>query len=172
MNKKNKMTISCIVAKANNNVIGHNNKMPWHISEDLKYFKKVTSGHTIILGRKNYESIGRPLPNRTNIIVTRDKTFKCPSCVVVHSIEIALKYAFENGENEAFIIGGGQIYKQTIEYWDKLYITEIDEEFEGDVFFPEVNYKEWKLISKQCLNKNKNNKYNFCFNVFERKNPR
>ncbi len=166
------MRISCIVAKAKNNVIGLNNKMPWHISEDLKYFKRVTSGHCIILGRKNYLSIGRPLPNRTNIVVTRDKSFEAKGCAIMNSIESALKYAFENGEKEAFIIGGGQIYEQTIEYWDKLYITEIDEEFEGDVFFPELDYNEWKLIEEECFEKSESNKYRFCFNAYERNQPR
>ena len=166
------MIISCIVAKAKNNVIGLDNKMPWHISEDLKYFKRVTSGHSIILGRKNFESIGKALPNRTNIIVTRDKAFKCPGCVVVNLIERALTYAFDQGEDEAFIIGGGQIYEQTKEYWDKLYITEIDERFEGDVYFPALDSTDWKLVSQECHNKSDTNKYDFCFNVYLRKHPR
>lgn len=166
------MIISCIVAKAKNNVIGLNNKMPWHISEDLKYFKRITSGHCIILGRKNYLSIGRPLPNRTNIIVTRDKSFESKGCIIKNSIESALLYAFEKGEKEVFIIGGGQIYQQTIDYWDKLYITEIEEEFEGDVFFPELDYKEWKLTENESFEKSDSNKYGFCFNVYERKQSR
>jgi len=166
------MIISCIVAKAKNDVIGHNNQMPWHIPEDLKYFKRITSGHSIILGRKNFESIGKALPNRTNIIVTRDESFKCPGCVVVNSIEKALKYAFDTGENEAFIIGGGQIYEQTKEYWDRLYITEIDESFEGDVFFPDFDTTEWKMKSQDCYSKSETNKFSFCFNVYERNHPR
>lgn len=166
------MIISCIVAKAKNNVIGLNNEMPWHISEDLKYFKKITSGHTIILGRKNFESIGRPLPNRTNIIITRDKSFQCAGCVVVHSIEIALKYAFDQNEDEVFIIGGGQIYEQTKEYWDKMYITEIDETFDGDVFFPKMDYSEWNKTSEECHTRSEKNKHNYCFNIYERKYAR
>ena len=166
------MTISCIVAKAKNNVIGKDNKMPWHISDDLKYFKKITSGHTIILGRKNFESIGRALPNRTNIILTRNKKFKCSGCVIKTSIEQALKYAYETGEDEVFIIGGGQIYNQTIDYWDKLYITEIDAEPEGDVFFPAIDKNDWKLISKECFKKSDINDFDFCFNIYERTNPR
>jgi len=163
------MIISCIVAKAKNNVIGKDNKMPWHISNDLKYFKRITSGHTIILGRKNYQSIGRPLPNRTNIIVTRDKSFKCHGCIVVHSLEIALKKAFEDGESEVFIIGGGEVYNQTKEYWDRMYITEINQEFEGDVFFPKMDLEKWKLLSSECFDKNDKNEYDFCFNLYERK---
>ncbi|HEB62497.1 MAG TPA: dihydrofolate reductase [Bacteroidetes bacterium] len=166
------MIISCIVAKTKNNVIGKDNKMPWYISDDLKYFKKITSGHTIILGRKNFESIGKALPNRTNIVLTRDKNFKCNGCIVMDSIEKALKYAYESGENEAFIIGGGQIYDQSVEYWDKMYITEIDTELEGDVFFPEQDKKEWKLISEECHRKSEKNEYDFCFKIYERTNPR
>lgn len=166
------MIISCIVAKSKNNVIGKDNKMPWHISEDLKYFKKITSGHAIILGRKNYESIGRPLPKRLNIIVTRDKSFRCPGCIIVHSIENALKIAFENNENEVFIIGGGEIYKQTTMYWDKMYITEINHEFDGDIFFPNIDFNDWKNISKDCFSKDDKNEYDFCFNIYERKQQR
>ncbi len=166
------MIISCIVAKAKNNVIGLNNKMPWHISEDLKYFKRITSGHSIILGRKNFESIGKALPNRTNIIITRDKAYKCPGCIIANSIERALKIAYDQGDTEVFIIGGGQIYAQTQEYWDKLYVTEIEESFEGDVFFPILNIKEWKMIAQDCHAKSDINKYNYCFNVYERNHPR
>jgi len=166
------MIISCIVAKTKNNVIGKNNTMPWHISDDLKYFKKTTSGHTIILGKNNFESIGRALPNRTNIILTRNQSFKCSGCIIMDSIEKALKYAYETGEDEVFIIGGGQIYDQTTVYWDKLYITEIDTELEGDVFFPSIDKSEWKLISEECHQKSEKNEYDFCFKVYERTNPR
>jgi dihydrofolate reductase len=166
------MIISCIVAKTKNNVIGKNNTMPWHISDDLKYFKKTTSGHTIILGKNNFESIGRALPNRTNIILTRNQSFKCSGCIIMDSIEKALKYAYETGEDEVFIIGGGQIYDQTTVYWDKLYITEIDAELEGDVFFPSIDKSEWKLISEECHQKSEKNEYDFCFKVYERTNPR
>jgi len=166
------MIISCIVAKTKNNVIGKNNTMPWHISDDLKYFKKTTSGHTIILGKNNFESIGRALPNRTNIILTRNQSFKCSGCIIMDSIEKALKYAYETGEDEVFIIGGGQIYDQTTVYWDKLYITEIDAELEGDVFFPSIDNSEWKLISEECHQKSEKNEYDFCFKIYERTNPR
>jgi len=166
------MIISCIVAKTKNNVIGKNNTMPWHISDDLKYFKKTTSGHTIILGKNNFESIGRALPNRTNIILTRNQSFKCSGCIIMDSIEKALKYAYETGEDEVFIIGGGQIYDQTTVYWDKLYITEIDAELEGDVFFPSIDKSEWKLISEECHQKSEKNEYDFCFKIYERTNPR
>ncbi len=163
------MIISCILAKTKNDVIGKDNDMPWHISDDLKYFKKITSGHAILMGRKNFESIGRVLPNRTNIIITRNKDYKVPGAIVVHSIEEGLKYALENKEEEAFIIGGGQIYNQSADYWDKIYITQIDADIQGDVYFSDVNFEDWKLISQECHKKSEVNEYDFCFEVYERR---
>lgn len=163
------MTISCIVATAKNRVIGKDNDMPWHLPADLSYFKKTTLGHHIILGRKNYLAIGKPLAKRTNIIVTRDKSFACSNCEVVHTIEDALLIAKQNNEEEVFIIGGGSIYDQTIIYWDKIYLTEIDLETEGDVFFPELNWDNWTLISSEEHYKDVKNPYDYTFKVFERK---
>lgn len=163
------MIISSIVATAENRVIGKDNDMPWHLPADLAYFKKTTSGHHIILGRKNYEAIGGPLPKRTNIIVTRDMGFSCSNCEVVHSIEDALLLARQNGENEVFIIGGGTIYEQSEPYWNKLYLTEIELVTEGDVFFPELNWEEWTLVSEEKHEKDEKNPYDYCFKVFERK---
>lgn len=165
------MKISCIVAIAKNNVIGKNNTMPWHIPADLKYFKKVTSGHCIILGRKNFESIGKALPNRTNIVVTRQKDFFHSSVISTSSIENALKIALELGEEEVFIVGGAQIYNQTISFWDKLYLTEIQHEFEGDTFFPEIDYTDWRLIREIRKEKSEDNLYELVFKVFERDLP-
>jgi len=164
------MTISCIVAKTRNNVIGRDNKMPWHISDDLKYFKKITTGHTIVMGRKNYESIGRPLPGRTNIVITRDPCYTCCGCIVVNDIQKAIDYAKRHNETELFIIGGGQIYEQTKNLWDKMYITEIDVDLDGDVFFPDMDFSKWKLIDKECKNKSEKNEYDFCFTLYERIN--
>lgn len=163
------MTISCIVAIADHNVIGKNNTMPWHLPADLAYFKKTTTGHPIIMGRKNFESIGRPLPKRTNIIITHDSSFACSNCLVANSIEEALLYAKKTDTEEAFIIGGGTIYTQSMDYWDKLYLTEIDLETDGDVFFPEINREEWLLVSEKCHTKDEQNPYNYCFKVYERK---
>ncbi len=163
------MIISCILAKTKNNVIGKDNDMPWHISDDLKYFKKITSGHAILMGRKNFESIGRVLPNRTNIIITRNKDYKVPGAIVVHSIEEGLKYALENKEEEAFIIGGGQIYNQSADYWDKIYVTQIDADIPGDVYFTGISFEDWRLISQECHKKSENNEYDFCFEVYERR---
>ena len=144
------MIVSSIVATAKNGVIGHNNQIPWYLPADLKFFKKMTQHHHIIMGRKCFESIGNPLPNRTNIIVTRSPFFIVTGCIVAHSIDEALQIASDNDETEAFIIGGGEIYNQSIDYWDKIYWTEVDIEPAGDVFFPKLNMEEWKLQSKEC----------------------
>jgi dihydrofolate reductase len=162
------MKISCIVAICKNNVIGKNNTMPWHIPADLKYFKKITSGHCIILGRKNFESIGKALPNRTNIVLTRQKDFYHSSVFNISSIENALKIAYDLGEEEVFIVGGAEIYDQTIKFWDKLYLTEIQNEFEGDTFFPDIDYSEWRLIQEIKKDISEDNPYDLVFKVFER----
>jgi len=163
------MIISAIVAMSKNRAIGKGNKIPWHLPADLKYFKRTTIDHHIILGRKCYESIGRPLPNRTNIVVTRDIHYKAEGCVIVHSIEAALDYARHNGETEVFIAGGGEIYRQTQHLWDKLYLTEVDIEVDGDVFFCEINDSEWIIHTKKeniCTEKNP---YNHTFKTYNRK---
>ena len=128
------MIISCIVALAKNRVIGKDNDIPWYLPADLQYFKKTTIEHTVIMGRNCYVSIGKPLPKRTNIIVTRDPFFISSNCLIARSIPEALHMAHQAGEKEAFIIGGGQIYEQTSDLWDKLYITEVDTDVEGDVY--------------------------------------
>ena len=127
------MIVSCIVATANNNIIGKNNDIPWYLPADLKYFKKTTIGKHILMGRKCYQSIGKPLPKRTNIIVTRDPYFISSNCLIARSIEEGLEMAYDNGEKECFIIGGGTIYEQTQKLWDRLYLTQIDLDVEGDV---------------------------------------
>lgn len=162
------MIISCIVGTAHNRVIGKDNDIPWHLSADLKYFKKTTLNHHILMGRTNYYSIGRPLPKRTNIIITRDPFFIVSNCLVAHSIEEGIAIAEENGESELFIIGGGTIYEQTIDICDRLYLTEIDVKVDGDVFFPEINYKEWKLISEEPHKADEKNLYDYNFKVYER----
>ena len=164
------MDISCIVGTAKNGVIGKDNDIPWHLSADLRYFKKTTLNHHILMGRTNYLSIGRPLPKRTNIIVTRDPSFIVSNCLVVHSIEEGIALALENGETELFIIGGGSIYEQTIDICNKLYLTEIDLEVDGDVFFPKIDFKKWTLLSEEAHLADEKNPYNYSFKVFERKN--
>lgn len=163
------MKISCIVATAKNNVIGKDNQIPWYLPADLKYFKKCTLDHHIIMGRNCFESIGRALPKRTNVIVTRDMFYTVSNCMIAHSVGEALSIAEDNGEEEAFIIGGGQIYEQTIDLWDKLYLTEVDLEVDGDVFFPEIDLSEWKMIKKQDCIKDEKNSHNYSFRQYERK---
>ena len=163
------MIISTIVATAKNNVIGKDNDIPWYLPADLKYFKKTTLNHHIIMGRNCFESIGRPLPNRTNIVVTRNPFFVATGCVVAHSIAEALEIAKNNGENEAFIIGGGIIYEQSIDFWDKIYLTEVDLEVAGDVFFPKINLSEWEEISCEAHLKDEKNTMDYIFKIFERK---
>ncbi|MEO1434782.1 MAG: dihydrofolate reductase, partial [Bacteroidota bacterium] len=130
------MKISIIVAQTENRVIGKDNDIPWYLPADLKYFKKVTTGHHIIMGRKCYESIGRPLPNRANVILTRRMDFHAEGCIVTHSLEEALDIARRNEETEAFIIGGGEIYNLAMPLVDQIYLTQVHTELEGDIYFP------------------------------------
>ncbi len=162
------MIVSAIVATAKNNVIGKENGIPWHLPDDLKYFKRTTLNHHIIMGRKSYESIGRPLPKRTNIIVTRDPFYTVSNCLVAHSVEEALTLALDNSEEEAFIVGGGEIYTQALPFVERLYLTEIDLEVEGTVHFPELNMDEWKLISSEAHKADEKNEHDYVFKVLER----
>jgi len=162
------MIISCIVAVARNGVIGQDNEIPWYLPADLGYFKRVTMGHCVLMGRNCYASIGRPLPKRTNIIITRDPFFISSACLVARSIPEALHMAHETGDEEAFIIGGGQIYEQSVAYWDKLYLTEVDADIPGDVYFPALDMSEWKLISESKHLKDEKNQYDYSFKIFEK----
>lgn len=155
---------SIIVAVCNNNVIGGNNKLLWHISEDLKRFKNITTGHTIIMGRKTFESLKKPLPNRHHVILTRDKNYKVDSnqVTVVNDIETIMK-TYENSGSEIFIIGGGEIYNLFLPYCDKLYLTKVNKDFEGDTYFPEINYDEWTVTesSEEYIDPKNNLSYQF-----------
>ena len=145
------MIVSMIAAVAQNGIIGKDNDLVWNLPDDMKYFMQTTSGHPIIMGRKNYESIPdkfRPLPNRTNIIVTRNTDYTAEGAIVVFSLEDALSAAKETGADEVFIIGGGEIYSIGFPYADKLYISEIEGIYDGDTFFPEYNRDEWKETSR------------------------
>lgn len=144
-----KPTISIIAAISQNLALGKDNKLLWHIPEDFARFKKITSGHPVIMGRKTFESIGKPLSNRTNIIITHDENYKTEGCLVTHSLEEAIKtakssYAKATEDKEIFIIGGGQIYKQAISLADKLYLTVIKKDFSGDTYFPD--YSRFKKV--------------------------
>jgi len=143
----NKMTISIIVAVAENGVIGYDNHLLWHISEDLKRFKSLTIGHHIIMGRKTYDSVGKPLPGRINIVISRQQNYSVEGCLVAKSLEDALEIAKQ--DNEVFIIGGGEIYKQSLSLSDKIYLTRVHAGFAGDTFFPELNLSEWTTESVQ-----------------------
>lgn len=165
------MIISAIVAAAKNNVIGSGNQIPWHLPHDFKFFKRTTLNHHIIMGRKNYESIGKPLPKRTNVVITRNPFYISSGCIVVHSLTEALLVAKENGEDEAFVIGGGVIYDLAMPFLDRIYFTDIDLDVEGDVFFPTIDPDIWKEISAEPFTADEKNKANMVFRVFERIEP-
>lgn len=160
--------LSFIFAMDKNRVIGKNNDLPWRLPEDLKFFKRVTMGHPIVMGRKTHESIGRALPGRENIIVTRDNNYKAEGCTVIHSVSEVERIGKES-EEEVFVIGGSELFKATFDAADRLYITYIEEEFEGDTFFPEFDEKEWKLLSKDKGLKDEKNIYDYFFMIYERK---
>jgi dihydrofolate reductase len=156
--------ISLISCMDNNRTIGLNNQLPWHLPEDLKYFKKVTMGHTIVMGRKTFESIGKPLPGRKNIVLTRDPHWKRDGVEVYQSSEELMR----NMKNEElFIIGGEEIYKLFINDAKRLYITKLDHSITGDAFFPEIS-EDWKVISEKTGPKNEANPFNYKFLVMER----
>ncbi|WP_042457565.1 dihydrofolate reductase [Neobacillus dielmonensis] len=160
--------ISFILAMDKNNVIGKDNQLPWHLPEDLKFFKRVTMGHPIAMGRKTHQSIGRVLPGRENIVITRQQDFQCQGCTVFSSIEEFVQYSSKISE-EVFVIGGAEIFKETFPYVDRLYITYINEAFDGDTFFPLFTLSEWELISSQKGIKNEKNPYDYEFKIYERK---
>ena len=162
------MIISIIAAVAENNVIGKDNDLIWHMPADLKFFKETTSGHHIIMGRKTFESFGKPLPNRTHIIITRNKKYSFPGVYVVHSLENAIKKVKEEVNDEAFILGGAEIYQQSIGIADRLYITEIKSEFKGDAFFPEIDKNKWMEVSRIEHQPDERNKHPFAFVKYDR----
>lgn len=151
--------ISIIVAIAKNRTIGHGNKLLWNIPEDMKYFRETTRGHAVIMGRKTFESIGRPLPNRLNIVITRDQSFTAEGVTVCHSLEEALDLARQKEKDEVFVIGGAQIYKQALPFTDRLYLTVVHKDFEGDAFFPE--HTEFTKIVSQKDSRDANLEYTF-----------
>jgi len=158
--------ITIIAAIAENNALGKNNQLIWHLPADLKRFKEVTNGHHIIMGRKTFESLGKPLPNRTNIIITRNKDYKHEGCIVVHSLEEAIKTA-DNDPNP-FILGGAEIYKQAMKIADKLDLTFVHQSFEADAFFPEIDLKIWKEIARKDFKADERNAYNYSFLTYIR----
>ncbi|HEX7456514.1 MAG TPA: dihydrofolate reductase [Candidatus Nanoarchaeia archaeon] len=151
--------VSIIAAISEKRAIGKGNKLLWHIGEDLKRFKKITFGHLVIMGRKTFESLGRPLPNRANIVITHDEAFKVPGISVAHSLEKAIEDARYEEKDEIFIVGGGQIYEQGIKYADKLYLTIVEGEYEADTFFPD--YSEFKRVVFEEKRESAGYKYRF-----------
>ena len=160
--------LSIIVAKAKNNIMGKDNKMIWHLPEDLKHFKNLTTGHTIIMGRKTFESLGKPLPNRKHIIFSNNPDFKVKdeNVEVVHSL-LQIQELIE-GKEEAFVIGGAMIYNFLMPYVKKMYVTEIEKDFDGDAFFPRIDNKIWKETSREKGIKDENNKLDYYFVTYER----
>ena len=159
--------ITIVVAMGKNREIGKNNQLLWHLSKDLKHFKDLTSGHPIIMGRKTYESIGKPLPNRTNIVISKKDDWFEEGILIVGSVKEAVKFAKKIDE-EVFIIGGGNIYEQTIDLADILEVTLVDAELEADTFFPKINEKIWRKIGEENHQKDEKNEFDFCFQTFER----
>ena len=159
--------ISIIVAVAENGVIGSGNQMPWHISEDLKRFKAITTGHPVVMGRKTFESLGRPLPNRTNVVITRNPDYKAEGAEVVGSLEEAV--AMFPASEEVFIIGGGEIYRQSMGIADRLYITRVARDFEGDTVFPDIDESEWRITCREHHQNGEKFPHPFTFIDYQRK---
>lgn len=161
------MILSCIVAVAENGVIGRENDLPWHLSADLKRFKRLTSGHTIVMGRKTYESIGRPLPNRRNVVLTRRPALTWEGVDVESSLDDALRSC--DGESEVFVIGGRALYDIALPRADRLYLTRVLESFDGDVFFPTNALEEFTLVSEEPHERDEKNPHPYSFCVYERR---
>jgi len=160
--------ISFLVAMDENRLIGKDNELPWHLPNDLKYFKEVTMGHKIVMGRKTFESIGRPLPGRENIVLSTNPNFQAKGCQVFHDLDSFIQFANEHKNEEIFIIGGAIIFETLFNYADRLYITEIQGQFEGDTYFPNFDLDEWKVISLKDGTVDEKNKYPHRFLVYER----
>ena len=163
------MIISIIVAITENNIIGWNNEMPWHLPADLKYFRQKTTGHYIVMGRKTFESIGggRPLPNRTSIIITSQQDYKAEGCLIAHSLDEAI--AMAEGQDELFIIGGKQVYNQALSIANKMYLTRIHTSIDGDTSFPNYDFSQWEMTSYKEQEADEKNAYAMSFLVFEKK---
>ncbi|MGY3213326.1 dihydrofolate reductase [Mucilaginibacter sp. HD30] len=160
------MTISIIVAIAQNHAIGKDNKLLWYLPNDLKHFKTITSGHTVIMGRKTYDSVGKPLPNRRNIVITR-KQIDIPGCEVVNSLEQAIELC--KTEHEVFIVGGAEIYRQAMAITNKIYLTIVHQNFEGDTYFPEIEENIWVETAREDYQPDEKNKLAYSFITLEQR---
>lgn len=155
-----------IAAASENNVLGKDNKIVWHLPDDFKRFKQLTTGHYIILGRKTFESLGRPLPNRPHIIVTRNNNYKVPGCTIANSLDEAIKLAPK--DEDVFVIGGGEIYKQALAFTDKIELTRVHATMEGDTFFPEISTEDWQLVKEEYHPKDEKHAFDFTYQTFIR----
>lgn len=160
--------ISLVAAASENNVIGDENEIPWHLPDDMKFFREITEGKPIIMGRKTFESIGKPLPKRHNIVISRQRDLEIEGCDVVGSLEEALELAEEESADEACIIGGGQIYSEGIDQADRIYLTRVHATVDGDTYFPEVDEEEWEEIDRQDHDKDEQHEYAFSIIHYER----
>lgn len=160
--------LSYIVAMDENRVIGKDNDLPWYLPNDLQFFKKTTTGHTIIMGRKTFDSLGRVLPNRKHVVLTRTKQKYPDEVMVVHTMEDIIKYADNHAEEELFVIGGGNLFSQLLAHADRLYVTEIHESFAGDVHFPEIDTNIWKEVSRIKGEQDEKNKYAHDYVTYDR----
>jgi dihydrofolate reductase len=157
------MRISLIAAMAANRVIGHKGDIPWKIPGEQKMFKEITLGHTVIMGRKTYESLGRPLPGRTNIVITRQTDYQAPGCIIAHELGSALT-SCSSDENEAFICGGGQLYHQALPMADRIFLTVLPKEIPGDTYFPEISEADFKITRSELID----GVEPYHFNIYER----
>ena len=166
------LRVAVIVATARNGVIGRNNALPWHLPQDLRYFKRVTMGKPIVMGRKTFDSIGRPLPGRTNIVITRNPGFSAEGVRVVASLDEALRLAADialtDGAPELVVIGGAEIYRASIPRADRLYITEVHASIEGDAFLPRIDWTHWREVSRERHCASDANPYDYSFVVYQR----
>lgn len=160
------MRISLVVAMSRNRVIGVNNQLPWRLPEDLKYFRAITWGKPIVMGRRTHESIGRALPGRHNIVITRNRDYLAQGCTVVDSLDAAWKAA---DSEEVMVIGGAEIYAKTLPLAECIYLTLVDEDFDGDTYFPQYDATQWQETSRRCFDADDNNPYRYCYLVLERK---
>ena len=163
------MRISFIVAKSENNVIGRDNDLPWHLKDDLQNFKKVTMGHHILMGRKTFESIGKALPGRMSLVISNEPRANSENILWFNSIFRAIKQAERNGETELFIIGGEKIFRSSLSLIDRIYLTEVQAVVPGNVYFPALSLKNWKKISQQSFSKSEKNEFDFSIQVLDRK---
>ncbi|WP_296686074.1 dihydrofolate reductase [Flavobacterium sp.] len=159
--------IVMIAAVAENNALGKDNELVWHLPNDFKRFKELTSGHYIIMGRKTFESFPKPLPNRTHVVITRQQNYQPDGCIVVNSIENAIKACPEN--ETIYIIGGGEIYNQALAFSDTIEITKVHGEFEADAFFPEIKAEEWELVQSDFNTKDERHLYDYTYQTFVKK---